>query len=81
MTLVLFRFIHGHVCKYTIANAFDNGSSGSGSFLSPMLIAAIIIGLRVLSRLLMFGKLKEEVFIDTFVSGGIEILNSIPDSS
>ena len=36
--------------------------------------------LRFISRFLMFGKLKDEVsvLIDTFVSRGIEILNSIP---
>lgn len=69
------------VRKYTIANAFDNGSSGSWEvLLSLFLIAAIIVGLRFISRFLMFGKLKDEVSvpIDTFVSRGIEILNSIP---
>ena len=69
------------VRKYTISNAFEKVSSGYWElFLSLLLITVIIIGFRFISRFLMFGKLKDEVNVpvDTFVSRGIEILNSIP---
>ena len=68
--------------KYELGDAF---SQSVGSGLTQILISfGIIIGiiflLRLLSRLLLFGFLKKEVTvpIDSFVSRGIELLNSIP---
>ncbi len=69
------------VRKYTISNAFDSGSGGSWELLlSLLIIVACIVGMRKLSRLFSYGWLSQEVRvpIDTFVSRGIEILNSIP---
>lgn len=68
--------------KYEIANGFGQGfTSGMWELLlSFLLIFIITFGLRMLSRLVISGKLAEEVKVpvDTFVSRGIELLNSIP---
>ncbi|MBC8266789.1 MAG: ABC transporter permease [Flavobacteriales bacterium] len=68
--------------KYELADAFSDGF-GAGMWemlISILLIIVITFFFRLLSRLLMFGKLSMEVSvpIDTFVSRGIELLNSIP---
>ena len=68
--------------KYDIADGFGSGF-GSGMWemlISIMIVIGITLFFRLLSHLLQFGKLKEEVSvpIDTFVSRGIELLNSIP---
>ena len=68
--------------KYEIADSFSLGF-GAGMFqilISVIVIIAIFIVCRVFSRFLLFGKLSEEVYVpvDTFVSRGIELLNSIP---
>ena len=68
--------------KYAISNGFSESiSSGVFElFLSILVIILVFITCRIFSKALMFGKLKEEVFVpvDTFVSRGIELLNSIP---
>jgi peptide/nickel transport system permease protein len=48
--------------------------------ISLVVIIAVFIVCRAFSRLLYFSKLAEEVYVpvDTFVSRGIELLNSIP---
>ena len=68
--------------KYALADGFSEG------ILSGMTELVISIGVlvlsmtifRLISRLIKFKKLQEETFvpIDTFVSRGIELLNSIP---
>ncbi len=68
--------------KYVLADGFGEGI-GAGMWeliISILLIITITFAFRLLSRLFQFGKLKEEVSvpIDTFVSRGIELLNSIP---
>ena len=68
--------------KYELGDAFGQ-SVGSGLIqilISFGIIIAIIFLLRLLSKLLLFGFLKKEVTvpIDSFVSRGIELLNSIP---
>ena len=68
--------------KYVLAEAFGE-SITSGMYqmlISFLVVFAIIFIFRKLSTLLYFGFLKEEtnVPIDTFVSRGIELLNSIP---
>lgn len=68
--------------KYALAEGFGQGF-GTGMIemlYSIILIIGIVLFFRLLSRLFMLGKLKEEVSvpIDTFVSRGIELLNSIP---
>jgi peptide/nickel transport system permease protein len=68
--------------KYVLAEAFGESiSSGVLQMLiSILLIIFIVFLFRQLSRFLEFGYLKTEtnVPIDTFVSRGIELLNSIP---
>ena len=68
--------------KYEIANGFGQGFTNGmwELLLSFLLIFIITFGLRMLSRLVISGKLAEEVKVpvDTFVSRGIELLNSIP---
>ena len=68
--------------KYILADAFGESiTSGILQMLVSILIIILIIFLfRQLSRFLQFGYLKTEtkVPIDTFVSRGIELLNSIP---
>ena len=68
--------------KYEIADSFSLGF-GAGMLqilISIIVIIAIFIVCRAFSRFLLFGKLSEEVYVpvDTFVSRGIELLNSIP---
>ena len=68
--------------KYDLADGFSSGF-GAGMWemlISIMIVIGIVLFFRLLSNLLQFGKLKEEVSvpIDTFVSRGIELLNSIP---
>ena len=68
--------------KYDIADGFSAGF-GSGMWemlISLVVIIAVFIVCRAFSRLLLFGKLSEEVYVpvDSFVSRGIELLNSIP---
>ena len=68
--------------KYIIADSFSNGF-GPGLaqiFISFALIAGIIITCRFISRFFEISILKKEIYvpIDTFVSRGIELLNSIP---
>ena len=68
--------------KYVLAEAF--GESISSGILQMLISIALIICIvflfRQLSRFLQFGYLKTEINvpIDTFVSRGIELLNSIP---
>ena len=68
--------------KYEIGEAFSQSvSSGLIQLLISFgVIIGIIVLFRLLSRLFQFGFLKEEVNvpIDSFVSRGIELLNSIP---
>ena len=69
--------------KYAIADGFSNNViTGMGQLLiSFIIIIALIILFRLISRLFYFGKFFEkEVYIpiDTFVSRGIELLNSVP---
>ena len=69
--------------KYAIADGFSNNLvTGMGQLLiSFIIIIGLIILFRLISRLFYVGKfLKKEVYIpiDTFVSRGIELLNSVP---
>ncbi|MDA7794596.1 ABC transporter permease [Flavobacteriales bacterium] len=78
---VFLAFFYGFgVRKYTLANAFSEGNGLIELFISFLIIVAILVGLRLLSRLFKFGWLGKEVSvpIDTYISRGIEILNSIP---
>ena len=80
---LFFGFFYGFgQRKYEIANGFGQGfTSGMWELLlSFSLIFLITFGLRMISRLVISGKLAEEVKVpvDTFVSRGIELLNSIP---
>ena len=68
--------------KYELGEAF--GQSVSSGLVQLLISFGVIIGViilfRLFSRLLLFGFLKKEVDvpIDSFVSRGIELLNSIP---
>ena len=68
--------------KYALADGFSNGiMSGMIELTLSILVLVLSIFLfRFLSRLIKVDKLQEETFvpIDTFVSRGIELLNSIP---
>ena len=68
--------------KYILTDAFAKSSLSGFTqiMISFFIIIAIVFVLRKLSRLLHFGKLQEEIAVpvDTFVSRGIELLNSIP---
>ena len=68
--------------KYELAAGFNEGFGGGmwEIFISILIIIGVTVFFRLLSKPLQFGKLKEEVSvpIDTFVSRGIELLNSIP---
>lgn len=68
--------------KYLIADGFSNGvTSGMWQlFISFLVVIGSILICQFISRFLKFGILKKEVYvpIDTFVSRGIELLNSIP---
>jgi len=78
---VFLAFFYGFgIRKYTLANAFSEGNGLIELFISFLIIVAILVGLRLLSRLFKFGWLGKEVSvpIDTYISRGIEILNSIP---
>lgn len=78
---VFLAFFFGFgVRKYTLANAFSEGNGVIELIISLLIIVGIIVGMRLLSRLLNFGWLGKEVSvpIDTYISRGIEILNSIP---
>ena len=65
--------------KYEISSGFNNGfSNGLWEItISLFLIILLTIVMRFISK---FSNLKKEIFvpIDTFVSRGIELLNSIP---
>ena len=68
--------------KYALADGFSSGIlSGTIELLisTGVIILSVVI-FRFLSRLIKIKKLQEETFvpIDTFVSRGIELLNSIP---
>ena len=68
--------------KYEISNGFNDGF-GSGMWeilISFVLFLIIIILLRLISRIFGISSFNKEIFvpIDTFVSRGIELLNSIP---
>jgi len=68
--------------KYAIADGFSSGF-GPGSIqvlISILVVIFVFTILRYLSKIFTFGKLKEEVNVpvDTFISRGIELLNSIP---
>lgn len=76
-----FFYAFGHR-KYIISDSFANGF-GPGLlqiFVSFALITGIIIVFRFIGRFFEFSFLKKEIYvpIDTFVSRGIELLNSIP---
>ena len=69
--------------KYAIADGFSNNLvTGMGQLLiSFIIIIGLIILFRLISRLFYVGEfLKKEIYIpiDTFVSRGIELLNSVP---
>ena len=68
--------------KYVLADAFGESISSGiyQMFISISIIFLVIFLCRKLSMLLQFGILKTEtnVPVDTFVSRGIELLNSIP---
>ena len=68
------------VRKYALANAFSTGNGILELFISLIIIAVLIVGMRILSKFFTFGWLGQEVSvpIDTYISRGIEILNSIP---
>ena len=68
--------------KYELADAFGQSvTSGLTQILISFgIIISVIFLFRVISKFLLFGVLKKEVNvpIDSFVSRGIELLNSIP---
>ena len=68
--------------KYEISSGFNNGfSNGLWEItISLFLIILLTIVMRFISKFINIGNLKKEIFvpIDTFVSRGIELLNSIP---
>ncbi len=68
--------------KYAIADGLSKGiTSGLYEiFISILIISLSVILFRYISKLVTIKKLQEETFvpIDTFVSRGIELLNSIP---
>ena len=68
------------VRKYKLVYAFSGGNGILELILSLFVIVAFIVGFRKLSVLFKKGWLAKEINvpIDTFVSRGIEILNSIP---
>ena len=80
---LFFGFFYGFgQRKYAISDGF---SEGVVSGMVELLISTVIIILsvtifRLISRLIKINKLQEETYvpIDTFVSRGIELLNSIP---
>ena len=68
--------------KYALADGFSEGilSGMTELVISIGVLVVSITVFRLISRLIKFKKLQEETFvpIDTFVSRGIELLNSIP---
>jgi|TARA_B110000263_G_scaffold230888_1_gene225756 peptide/nickel transport system permease protein len=80
---LFFGFFYGFgQRKYAISDGFSN-SIMSGVYellISTIVIILSVIIFRQLSRLIKINKLQEETYvpIDTFVSRGIELLNSIP---
>jgi len=68
--------------KYILTDAFSESSLNGfiEILISFLIIALIVLILRKLSRLFYFGRLADEISVpvDTFVSRGIELLNSIP---
>ena len=68
--------------KYEISSGFNNGfSNGLWEItISLFLIILLTLVMRFISKFINVGSLKKEIFvpIDTFVSRGIELLNSIP---
>ena len=68
--------------KYEISSGFNNGfSNGLWEItISLFLIILLTLVMRFISKFINIGSLKKEIFvpIDTFVSRGIELLNSIP---
>jgi len=68
--------------KYEISSGFNDGFS-NGLFeitISLFWFATVVIVMRFFSKFINLGSLKKEIYvpIDTFVSRGIELLNSIP---
>ena len=68
--------------KYSIEEAFNN-STGSGMLelmISLLIFIGVIVIFRLLSRIITLKYLNKEIYvpIDSFVSRGIELLNSIP---
>tara|TARA_B100001287_G_scaffold258555_1_gene245036 strand:- start:498 stop:1823 length:1326 start_codon:yes stop_codon:yes gene_type:complete len=68
--------------KYEISSGFNYGFS-NGLFeitISLFWFATVVIVMRFFSKFINLGSLKKEIYvpIDTFVSRGIELLNSIP---
>lgn len=68
------------VRKYKLVYAFSGGNGILELIISLFVIVAFVVGFRKLSVLIKKGWLAKEINvpIDTFVSRGIEILNSIP---
>ena len=80
---LFFGFFYGFgQRKYAISNGFSEGVvSGMVELLiSTGIIILSVTIFRLISRLIKINKLQEEIYvpIDTFVSRGIELLNSIP---
>ncbi len=78
---VFLAIFYGFVArKFTLSNGFSSGSGVFELTISLLLMVAIIVGLRLLSRLFTVGWFSKEISVpvDSFVSRGIEILNSIP---
>jgi peptide/nickel transport system permease protein len=80
---LFFGFFYGFgQRKYAISNGFSEGVvSGMVELLiSTGIIILSVTIFRLISRLIKINKLQEETYvpIDTFVSRGIELLNSIP---
>ena len=80
---LFFGFFYGFgQRKYAISNGFSEGVvSGMVELLiSTGIIILSVTVFRLISRLIKINKLQEETYvpIDTFVSRGIELLNSIP---
>ena len=80
---LFFGFFYGFgQRKYALADGFSESilSGMTQIFISTAIIIISVTVFRYLSRLIKIKKLQEETFvpIDTFVSRGIELLNSIP---
>ena len=68
------------VRKYALANAYDGGAGSLEIVLSLVVVGLLIFICRFLSRFFEKGWFAQEISIpiDTIISRGIEILNSIP---